>query len=126
MMGLSAEGLSIEERAEAASEAADGLGTPKLGLLEVGVDLKLQACEAALEASGRDLGALEVLDDVGFFSFPGRNVRSILPFFSGDGVRDFSSDVTAGDSVDPLRIWVKLFSRIEPLPEGFRGAMPGR
>ena len=126
MLGLSAKGLSSEDRAEAASEEAEGLGAPKLGLLEVDVGLKPQACEAAFEASGRDLGALGVLEDAGFFSFPGRKVRSILPFFSGDGVRDLSSADIPGESVDPLRVWVKVFSRTEPLPEGFRGAIAGR
>lgn len=56
----------------------------------------------------------------------GLNVRSILPFFSGEGVRDFLSTAGPGDRVEALVICVKLLSRIEPVPELFRGAMAGR
>ncbi len=129
VLGRSVAGLSIDDLAEPTKEVLDGFGAVKLVLLELGVVLKLQACEAAFEASGRDLCVCEGRDGVGLLSFPGRKVRNILPpFFSGDGVRDFSSPGMPGDNEEPLRVWVRfrLFSLTEPLPEVLRGAMAGR
>lgn len=118
-------GFSIEDRAEAVSDAEDGAGTPKPGLLEFDVDFTVHACVAALDASGRDLSELGSFED-DFPSLPGRNVRSILPFFSGEGVRDFLSAGGPGESVDALCVCVKLYPRVEPVPELFRGVMAGR
>jgi hypothetical protein len=79
-----------------------------------------------LEASGRLLNELGNFAEDGLLSLPGLNVRSILPLFSGEGVRVFFSCVVPGDNVDALRICVKLFSRMDPVPELFRGAIAGR
>lgn len=62
----------------------------------------------------------------GLLSLPGLNVRSILPLFSGDGVRVFFSPAVPGDNVDALRVCFKLLSAIDPVPELFRGAIAGR
>lgn len=62
----------------------------------------------------------------GLLSLPGLNVRSILPLFSGDGVRVFCSPAIPGDSVDALRVCVKLFPRTDPVAELFRGVIAGR
>jgi hypothetical protein len=59
-------------------------------------------------------------------SLPGLRVRSILPFFSGDGVRDLNSSAGLGVSVDVLTVLDRLFSLIEPVAELFRGAIAGR
>lgn len=128
MLGLSVFGLSRDDRAEAAAfgDGIGGAGALTLGLLEFDVALTVHACVAALEASGRDLSEGGSLDEDGLPSLPGLNVRSILPFFSGDGVRDFFSPAIPGDSVDALRVCVKLFSLMDPLPELFRGAIAGR
>ena len=58
-------------------------------------------------------------------SLPGLKVRSILPFFSGDGVRDFFSVVVPGVNVDALPVLVRS-SRIDPVPELLRDAIAGR
>lgn len=65
-------------------------------------------------------------DDDALPSLPGLKVRSIRPFFSGDGVRDFFSSGIPGDSVEILCVSVRLLSRMDPAPELFRGAIAGR
>jgi len=79
-----------------------------------------------LEASGRFLNELGNLAEEDLLSFPDLSVRSILPFFSGDGVRVLFSSVAPGDSIDALRVCVRLISRMDPVPELFRGGMAGR
>lgn len=64
--------------------------------------------------------------DAALPSLPGLNVRSILPFFSGDGVRDFLSAEDPGVRVDALEVLVNTFSRIDPVPELLRSVMAGR
>lgn len=59
-------------------------------------------------------------------SLPGLNVRSILPFFSGDGVRDFLFPEFAGASVGALFVFAKSLFRSDPVPELLRGAIAGR
>jgi hypothetical protein len=117
--------LSIDDRAAAFNEVVDGFGS-RFGLLDVDVDLTLHACEAAFDASGRDLSELGSFPDDGLLSLPGRNVRNILPLFSGDGVRACFSSVLLGASVEALLVCVKLFSRIDPVPELLRGTIAGR
>jgi hypothetical protein len=125
-LGLSVAGLSIDDRAEAFSEVVKGFGS-RFGLLDIDVDLTLQACAAAFDASGRVLSELGSFpDDDGLLSLPGRNVRFILPLFSGDGVRACLSSVLLGASVDALLVCGKALSRIDPVPELFRGAIAGR
>jgi hypothetical protein len=80
---------------------------------------------AALEASGRDRNELGIFED-DLPSLPGLNVRSILPFFSGDGVLDFFSLEVPGASVDALTVLVKSLSRTEPVPELARCVIAGR
>jgi hypothetical protein len=80
---------------------------------------------AAFEASGRDRNELGIFE-ADLPSRPGRKVRSILPFFSGEGVRDFFSPDVPGASVDALVVFFKSSSRIEPVPELTRGAIAGR
>lgn len=90
-----------------------------LGLLHPGAVLTLQAWVAAFEASGRDRS--ELCNFEGLLSLCGLRVRSILLFFSGDGVLDFFSSGTPGDNVEALRTCVRLAP-----PELFRGAIAGR
>jgi hypothetical protein len=116
----------MDERAEGVSELIDGFGVPNAGRLEVAVVLTLHAWVAAFEASGRLLNELGNFAEDCLLSLPGLNVRSILPLFSGDGVRVFFSPAIAGDRVDVLRVCVKLLSRIDPVPELFRGTIAGR
>lgn len=78
-----------------------------------------------MEASGRERNELGILD-VALPSLPGLNVRSILPFFSGDGVRDFLSVAAPGVRVDELAVLVSSFSRMDPVPELLRSVMAGR
>jgi len=118
--------LSRDERAEGVRELVDGFGAPNVGRVEDAVALTLHAWVAAFEASGRLLNVLGNFAEDGLLSLPGLSVRSILPLFSGDGVRVFLSPTGPGDSVDALRVWVKLLSRMEPVPELFRGAIAGR
>jgi hypothetical protein len=125
VFGFSTAALSLEERPEALSEVLDGFWRPRLGLLDVDADPKLHACVAAFEASGRDRSELGILD-AALPSLPGLNVRNILPFFSGDGVRDFLSPDAAGTSVEALAVLVSSLSRMDPEPELLREAMPGR
>jgi hypothetical protein len=80
---------------------------------------------AAFEASGRDRSELGIFED-DLPSLPGLNVRNILPFFSGDGVRDFFSLDVLGASVEALAVFVKSLSRIEPVPELARCVIAGR
>jgi hypothetical protein len=80
---------------------------------------------AAFEASGRERSELGIFEAV-LPSLPGLNVRNILPFFSGDGVRDFFSPDVLGAKVDALGVFVMSFSRIELVPELARGAIAGR
>jgi len=79
-----------------------------------------------LEASGRFLNELGNLDEDDLLSLPDLSVRSIRPFFSGDGVRVLFSPTARGDSIDVLRVCVKLFSRTDPVPELLRGGRAGR
>jgi hypothetical protein len=123
--GLSNAGLSLEERAEAFSEVVDAVGRPRLGLLFAEADPKPHACVAAFEASGRDRSELGIFDAV-LPSLPGLSVRNILPFFSGDGVRDFLSPDPAGASAEALAVLANSLSRIDPVPELLREAMAGR
>jgi hypothetical protein len=118
-------GLSLEERAEAFSEAVDGVGRPRLGLLSADAFPKLHACVAAFEASGRDRIELGIFD-AALPSLPGLSVLNILPFFSGDGVRDFLSPGAAGANEEALTVLPNSLSRIEPVPELLREAMAGR
>jgi hypothetical protein len=78
-----------------------------------------------LEASGLDRSELGIFE-AALPSLPGLNVRSILPFFSGDGVRDFFSPEVPGVSVDALAVLVNSLSRMEPVPELWRGVIAGR
>ena len=80
---------------------------------------------AALEASGRVLIELGIFE-AGLPSLFGLRVLSILPFFSGEGVRDFFSSDAPTDSEDALRFCVRLLIRLVVLPELFRGAIEGR
>jgi hypothetical protein len=79
---------------------------------------------AAFDASGRDRSELGILEGA-LPSLPGLKVRSILPFFSGDGVRDFFSVVVPGVNVDALPVLIRS-SRIDPVPELLRDAIAGR
>jgi hypothetical protein len=125
MFGLSEVGLSLEERAEALRDVVDAVGRPKLGLLGTDEFPKPHACVAAFEASGRDRIELGIFD-AALPSLPGLSVRNILPFFSGDGVRDFLSPDAAGASEEALAVLPNSLSRIEPVPELLREAMAGR
>jgi hypothetical protein len=125
VFGLSRAGFSIDERAEALNEVVEGLERPRPGRGEFVVAPEPQACVAALDASGRDRNELGILE-AAFPSLPGLNVRSILPLFSGDGVRDFFSVGAPGTSVAALAVLVNSLSRIEPVPELLRGTIAGR
>jgi hypothetical protein len=115
----------------------DGVGIPKLGLLDVAALSELvegferpkpglvHACVAAFEASGRDRSELGIFEAV-LPSLPGLRVLSILPFFSGDGVRDFLSPAVSGVRVELLAVLVNSLSRIEPVFELLRGVIEGR
>jgi hypothetical protein len=115
----------MEERAEALKEVVEGLEKPSPGLGWFVAAPNPQACVAALEASGLDRSELGILDAT-LPSLPDRSVRSILPLFSGDGVRDFFSVDAPGTSVAALAVLVNSLSRIELVPELFRGAIAGR
>jgi hypothetical protein len=115
----------MEERAEPLNEVVEGLGRPRPGLGWLVAAPNPQACVAALEASGLDRNELGILDAT-LPSLPGLSVRSILPFFSGDGVRDFFSVGAPGTSVVVLAVLVNSLSRIELVPELLRGAIAGR
>jgi hypothetical protein len=125
MVGLSVAGRSKDERADVLIDVVEGFGSPRLGLVLVDVDPTPQAWVAAFEASGRDRSVLGIFE-AGLPSRPGLSVRNILPFFSGDGVRDFFSPAVSGANVDALLVLARSFSRIEPVPELFRGAITGR
>lgn len=105
------------------------LGTLRPGLLELGAAvLAPKARVAAFDASGRDLIDVGILL-AGLPSLFGRSVLSILlPFLSGDGVRDcLSSDDGPGLSVELLIVCVRLLMRcLDMLPELLRGAINGR
>jgi hypothetical protein len=64
--------------------------------------------------------------DAGLPSLLGLNVLSILPFFSGEGVRDFLSSDTSTDKLEAFIVCVRLLIRFEMLPELFRGVIEGR
>lgn len=119
--------MSIEVRGELVTGGVSALGALKVGRLELGAAvLDPKASVAALDASGRDL------IDVGIFaaglpSLFGLNVLSILlPFFSGEGVRDFFSSEGPGVKVELLIVCVRLLIRFEVLPELLRGTIEGR
>lgn len=120
-------GISIDVRGEMLTGGVGALGTLRFGRLELGAAfLDPNASVAALEASGRDLMDMGIFD-AGLPSLFGRNVLSILPpFFSGDGVRDFFSSDVATFKVELLMVCVRLFTRIDALPELFRGTIEGR
>lgn len=105
----------------------DALGALKFGRLELGAAvLDPKASVAALEASGRDLIEVGIFD-AGLPSLFGLNVLSILlPFFSGDGVRDFFSSEGPTFNVELLIVCVRLLIRFDVLPELFRGTIEGR
>lgn len=122
-----AAGISNDVRGEALTGGVATLGTLELGLLEpVAAFLDPKARVAALEASGRDLIEVGILD-AGLPSLFGLNVLSILlPFFSGDGVRDFFSSDGPGVNVELLIVCVKLLILLDILPELLRCAIDGR
>lgn len=65
--------------------------------------------------------------DAGLPSLFGLNVLSMrLPFFSGEGVRDFFSSEGPDVSVELLIVCVKLLSRFDIFPELFRDVIEGR
>lgn len=120
--------MSIDVRGDTLTGGVADLGTLKPGLLELDAALRdPKARVAALDASGRDL------IDVGLLlaalpSLFGRSVLSILlPFLSGDGVRDCLSSDGPGLSEALLIVCVRLLMRyLDMLPELLRGAIEGR
>lgn len=122
-----AAGNSIDVRGEMFTGGVDAVGTLKLGRPELGAAvLEPKARVAALEASGRDLIDMGIFD-AGLPSLLGLSVLSILlPFFSGDGDRDFFSSEGPAFSVELLIVLVRLLMRFDVLPELFRDAIEGR
>lgn len=122
-----AAGISIEVRGETLTGGVGALGTLRLGRLELDAAfLDPNARVAALEASGRDLIDMGIFD-AGLPSLFGLSVLSILPpFFSGDGVRDFFSSAGATLRVELFIVGVRLLTRVDVVPELFRGTMEGR
>lgn len=119
-----AAGISIDDRGEACTGGVATLGTAKLGLGAAA--LAPNASVAAFEASGRDLMEVGILA-AGLPSLLGLSVLSILlPFFSGDGVRDFFSSDGPGVSVELLIVCVRPLIRFDILPELFRDDIEGR
>jgi hypothetical protein len=112
-------------RVEVFNEAFDGFDRPRVGLLELDATLKPHAWVAALEASGRVLIELGIFG-AGLASLFGLKVLSILPFFSGEGVRDFFSSDAPTDKVDAFKFCVRLLIRFAVLPELCRGVIEGR
>jgi hypothetical protein len=121
-------GISIDVRGETLTGGVATFGTLRVALVELdAAALDPNARVAALDASGRDRIDMGILL-AGLPSLFGLSVLSILlPFLSGDGVRDFLGSDDPGLSEVLLMVCVRLLRRcLDMLPELLRGAIEGR